>query len=230
MPRSFACFLSAASLASSSAWPERDIHTTPQKQKVDATMWLSEVSHFCSVVTHGRLLRASTAPCPVAMVSSTTTIFQGIPRKSGHELSPKRTLYVPRPSWQTLPVEDRAPSPDGTGQALKMSDMPMHLRCALRVWWFSEYLCDRQHCRACMTTLCVERQRLEIYRVAGWIDQRHIRALCCNRKHTAIQPESVLLRKLSRKLAGQRTQSATTWPLVQDEFAITTSARRPTSP
>ncbi len=74
-----------------------------------------------------------------------------------------------------------------------MLDMPMHLR--LQVRWYAEYLCDRQHCRACMTTRCVERQRLEIYRVAGWIDQCHIRALCCNRKHTAIaQPEFVLLR------------------------------------
>ena len=118
---------------------------------------------------------------------------------------------------------------------LLRTELSKHSTCQmftsrLQLSWRSKYLCDRQHCRACMTTLCVERQRLEIYRVAGWIDQRHIRALCCNRKHTAIQPESVLLRKLSRKLAGQRTQSATTWPLVQDEFAITTSARRPTSP
>ena len=194
IPRSFAC-LSTASLASSSAWPERVIHLFRNK-KLTTTNGSPECWNSCSKVAQ-RYSRQAPASVNRALPRSDGVVYskhiQGIPCKSGHELSPKRGLYVPRSFWQKLPVEDRAPSQDGTGQALKMLDMPMHLR--LQVRWYVEYLCDRQHCRACMTTRCVERQRLEVHSVAGWIDQCHIRALCCNRKHTAIaQPEFVLLR------------------------------------
>ena len=44
----------------------------------------------------------------------------------------------------------------------------------LQLPWCAEYLCDRHHCRACMTSLCVERQRLEVYRITGWVNQPHI--------------------------------------------------------